>query len=302
MTQHTSSSGRRRRRQLRSLRSLLVLSSLVTPHTFDLNRIKQATHKPPSSQTFVFLLYCTSLLLYSYLLVPENAPARRTYNNDIQEASSAAMARSLLLSLHPQWCHEAERGGGLASHTTQINERNYITYAGHFEKNLCKLQQMLQPFSTRLIQLGAPCELMKTVLGMWPEGTKTLSRYGELSLHLACLYHRPVETIQIILEAHPDAAAMKTQDGNLPIHLYLHLCTAWNENVHGKRNNSTEAANILLNAFSDAVKGDDGAKILTLVCRKINGMQVSTSSQGRQHHRGIRGNTRSGFWKILKVA
>jgi len=163
------------------------------------------------------------------------------------------------------------------------------------KKAFIKCNKRFGHFQHDLIQLNTPCELMKIVLGIWPEGAKTLSRYGELSLHLACLYHRPVEIIQLILEAYPDAASMKTQvDGDLPIHLYLRK----EDEVQCCK---TETATLLLDAYPDAVQGEDGAKILTLVCRQINCMQVNNNGAGADDNSGYVFRWHTFVLKVLQM-
>lgn len=108
-------------------------------------------------------------------------------------------------------------------------------------------------------QFGAPIEVIRHLVGMYPAALRENADYG-LPLYYACdcLIRSCTETIKFLLSEYPDAASTTTRNGNLPLHGVL---------MENSYNACLEVVALLTESFPNGVRAvGDGSLPLHLVC------------------------------------
>lgn len=76
----------------------------------------------------------------------------------------------------------------------------------------------LHPLSMA-IAIGAPLDVVELLYDAFPEAVEDKTPTGETGLHFACWFHAPVDVVRFLAKAHPMAMKSKNQLGWTPLHL-----------------------------------------------------------------------------------
>ena len=68
----------------------------------------------------------------------------------------------------------------------------------------------------------APVEVIEALLEAYPEAASMTNNYGNLALHFSAWKKGPLESEKLLLKVFPDGAAQKNNHGNLPLHYAAH--------------------------------------------------------------------------------
>jgi hypothetical protein len=68
----------------------------------------------------------------------------------------------------------------------------------------------------------APIEVIEALLEAFPEAASATNNYGNLALHFTAWKKGPVDCEKLLLQVYPEGAARKNNHGNLPLHYAAH--------------------------------------------------------------------------------
>ena len=68
----------------------------------------------------------------------------------------------------------------------------------------------------------APVEVIESLLEAYPEAASLTNNYGNLALHFTAWKKGPIESEKLLLKVFPEGAAQKNNHGNLPLHYAAH--------------------------------------------------------------------------------
>lgn len=68
----------------------------------------------------------------------------------------------------------------------------------------------------------APLEVIESLLEAYPEAASISNNYGNLALHFCAWKKGPVDCERLLLKVYPEGAAQKNNHGNLPLHYAAH--------------------------------------------------------------------------------
>ncbi|KAL7578977.1 hypothetical protein ACA910_019024 [Epithemia clementina (nom. ined.)] len=68
----------------------------------------------------------------------------------------------------------------------------------------------------------APVEVIEALLEAYPEAASLTNNYGNLALHFSAWKKGPLESEKLLLKVYPEGAAQKNNHGNLPLHYAAH--------------------------------------------------------------------------------
>ena len=89
--------------------------------------------------------------------------------------------------------------------------------------------------------LGAPVEVVRTLLDAYLEGARITDATGRLPLHYAVMARGQMEVVRVLLDAYPEGVGMTDNFGGLPLHYYVARAGA-----------SVEIVRTLLDAYPEA--------------------------------------------------
>jgi len=100
----------------------------------------------------------------------------------------------------------------------------------------------------------APVEAIDALIKANPNAPATANGIGNLPVHHACMWQAPVETVELLLARNPNGATVRNQYGSLPLHM-----AASNQA-------SPEVIRLLIESYPDALhlQNDDGMTPLDL--------------------------------------
>ena len=105
-------------------------------------------------------------------------------------------------------------------------------------------------------------EVISKLLDAYRDGAQVKTNYGDLPLHLAASFNDSVEVISKLLDAYPDGAQVKDNDGGLPLH------------YAAENNASVEVISKLLDAYPDGAQVKDNDNYLPLHRAAANNASV----------------------------
>jgi len=74
------------------------------------------------------------------------------------------------------------------------------------------------------LKMGAPEDIVKTIIGACPESVREEDELGRLPIHLSCLVGASSDIVRRLLETDPTSAMRKDQEGRLALHHAVQYC------------------------------------------------------------------------------
>uniref|UniRef100_A0A7S2UJ49 AAA+ ATPase domain-containing protein n=1 Tax=Attheya septentrionalis TaxID=420275 RepID=A0A7S2UJ49_9STRA len=117
----------------------------------------------------------------------------------------------------------------------------------------------------------APVEVIEALLDAYPEAASATNNYGNLALHFTAWKKGPLDSEKLLLQLYPEGAAQKNNHGNLPLHYAAHY------------NAPLEVVEALYNAFPDGAlqKNNDNNTPLDLAIADGASPNVVALLQGK---------------------
>jgi len=111
-----------------------------------------------------------------------------------------------------------------------------------------------RPATALVLKSRLPMETIQLIAEAWPDAVREKDDDGWLPLHYACLYGYSDDVIQLLIECWPMSLHVKTEGGILPLHLAL------------QPEAKLEAIQMLVHAWPEAVHEHDKDGRLPLHC------------------------------------